>query len=101
MMCKYCVTKNTTNTDRQHANCISTLTNHTSWVLSVNFSPTGLQFASASSDKKVKIWDFKNRQCVHTFESHTDQVWGLAYNDDGSKLASVSEDRSLAIYSTT
>ena len=64
-------------------------------------SPNGVQFASGSSDKKVKIWDFSNRVCVHTFESHTDQVWAVDYNEDGTKLASVSDDKSLVIYSTT
>jgi WD repeat-containing protein 61 len=83
-----------------HANCISTLSGHSSWVLSVAFSPTGTQFASSSSDKRVKLWDMQSRSCLHTFESHTDQVWGLAYNEDGSRLVSVSDDKSMVLYST-
>ena len=83
----------------QYASCISTLTNHSSWILSVNFSPNGALFASGSSDKKVKIWDFSSRQCIHTFDNHTDQVWGVSFNEDGTKLVRVTDDKSIAVYS--
>lgn len=97
-------------------NCIAALAGHSSWVLSVAFSPNTTNFATGyvdsnqnptsinsithrSSDKKVKVWDIHTRQCVHTFEEHADQVWGVAYNEDGDKLASVGDDRCLNIYS--
>ncbi|KAJ3126536.1 WD repeat-containing protein 61 [Nowakowskiella sp. JEL0407] len=86
---------------RHHGNCVSTLSSHSSWVLSLSFSPDTTHFASGSSDKRVKIWDLNARQCLHTFDDHTDQVWGLCYNDDGSKLATVSDDRNLIVYSTS
>jgi WD repeat-containing protein 61 len=36
--------------DVQHANIVSTLTGHQSWVLSVSASPTGKEFATGCED---------------------------------------------------
>ena len=47
---------------------------HTSWVLSVDFHPTGNSFATGSSDSKVKLWDFHARSCVQTLSDHSDQA---------------------------
>jgi WD repeat-containing protein 61 len=72
---------------------------HTSWVLNVAWNPQrpGI-FASASSDKKVKVWEAETRECVCTLAKHDDQVWGLAWNERGTQLVSVSDDRSIIVY---
>jgi len=75
------------------------LSGHDSWVLSLAFNPTKQQFASASSDKTVKIWDFETLECIHTHrDMHRDKVQGLAYKPDGTQLASVAEDGALVFY---
>jgi WD repeat-containing protein 61 len=83
----------------QNASKVASMLGHDSWVLSVAHNPYQEQFASASSDKSVKIWDIRNRACVHTFsELHRDQVWDVAYKPDGTQLVSVSDDCSIIVY---
>lgn len=83
----------------QNASKLTSLTGHDSWVLSVAHNPTQAQFASASSDKSVKIWDIRARECIQTFRDlHKDQVWDVAYKPDGTRLVSVSDDRSMIVY---
>jgi WD repeat-containing protein 61 len=78
---------------------VNSFSAHTSWVLSLSHSPaTAGQFASAGADKKVKLWDLRQRECLHAFESHKEQVWGVAFNQDGTKLASVGDDANINLY---
>ena len=60
--------------DVSNGTLVGTMSGHTSWVLSVAFSPDAEHFASSSSDHSVKIWEISSRQCVHTFNEHTSEV---------------------------
>ena len=77
---------------------ITSLSGHTSWVLSVDARPDGLAFATAGADHTVKVWDMAQRQCLHTFEEHVDQVWAVGYSPDGRRLVSGGEDARLNLY---
>lgn len=64
---------------------ISTLTGHTSWVLSLDASPDGRLLLSGSADKSVKLWDVRagggggqKGGCVGTFGGDG-EVWGVAW----------------------
>lgn len=94
----HCVNFSIIENFRAHSDVAGTLSGHASWVLSVSFSDDGKHFASSSSDKSVKIWDFAERKCVHTFNEHSDQVWGVKYSPDSNKVVSVSEDKSINLY---
>ena len=62
---------------RNHGQLVGTLSGHTSWVLSVAFSPDNEHFVSSSADHTVRIWEGSTRQCIHTFSEHSDQVTTL------------------------
>jgi len=76
---------------------VAALHGHDSWVLSVAHSPTGAECVSGGSDKRVRVWDLKQRQPIQTIQEHTDQVWGVAYNPSGTKFVSIGDDGSVII----
>ena len=57
-------------------------------------SPNGRQFAAASTNHTVDLWDVDSdaSQPVHVLRGHTHQIWHLAYSPDGRQLATNSED---------
>jgi serine/threonine protein kinase len=77
---------------------LRTLKGHTKAVWGVAFSPEGSRLASASWDRKIKIWDVANGQELRTFVGHTDDIYGVAFNHDGSRLASASADGTVKIW---
>jgi len=77
------------------------LTDHTSDVAGLEWSPDGRWLASCGLDSNVLIWDvaagFKR---VATLEGHKGFVKGLAWDPLGVYLASQSDDHSLIIWRT-
>src|SRR5262249_35328734 len=53
---------------------------HTGQVISVAFSPDGMQLASASFDKTVKLWDAASGREIRTFKGHTNWVVSVAFS---------------------
>jgi len=78
---------------------VSTMSGHSSAVLSVASTPTGRFIASGSADHKVKLWDAATRTSVSTFGDHSDSVWAVAFNRSGNLLATAGDDKSVIIYS--
>jgi WD40 repeat protein len=64
----------------------------------VAFSPDGQRLASASGDRRVKIWDAQTGQECLTLEGHTGVVYSVAFGPDGQRLASVSEDQTVEVW---
>ncbi len=48
------------------------------------------RFASASSDRTVRVWDRKTCVPLFSFKGHLGEVRGVAINPDGTRLASAS-----------
>ena len=64
------------------------LSAHTSYVLSVAFSPDGKMLASGSQDKTVILWDVMTGSAIQTLAAHANSVTSVAFSPDGKALAS-------------
>jgi parallel beta-helix repeat protein len=77
---------------------IRTLAGHTSYVLSVAFSPDGKVLASGSGDTTIKLWDVATGTLLRTLQGHTDFVFSVAFSPDGKILASGSVDETILLW---
>jgi WD40 repeat protein len=75
-----------------------TLEGHSASVDVVQFSPDGSKLASASWDKKVKVWDASTGARLHALKGHSGGVLAVQFSLDGSKLASASWDNNVKVW---
>jgi len=71
---------------------------HTQDVLSLLLLSTN-NIASASEDKNIKIWNWKDGNCLKTLTGHTELVWGIIELPN-KLLVSGSGDKTLKIWDT-
>ena len=76
---------------------IDTLSDHTSWVSSVAFSPDGTTLASGSGDSTVKLWNLVTKANTNTLSDHTSWVSSVAFSPDGT-LAAGLEDGTIKLW---
>src|ERR1700733_5295614 len=72
--------------------CLQTLEGHSDGIQSVAFSHNSTWLASASDDKRDRIWDARRGACLQTLEGHSDVVWSVAFSHNSTWLASASGD---------
>jgi len=77
---------------------IKRLTGHQQLVNHIAFSPDARYFASASFDKKVKLWDGKTGQYLATFTGHVGAVYRVAWSSDSRYLCSASKDSTVKLW---
>jgi len=65
-------------------------------VYSVNFSPDGLYFISASEDK-INLWSIDG-PLIRIFTGHTDSVTSVNFSPDGSSFISGSFDKTIKLW---
>ena len=58
----------------------------------VAFSPTGQEFASASADRSVKVWDTETLKLLCSLEGHPASVLSVVFSPNGQKMASIDAD---------
>jgi WD40 repeat protein len=75
-----------------------TFTGHTSWVLSVVFSPDGRLLATASDDKAARLWDPATGEHLRTLAGHDAEVTAVAFSPDGRLLATASRDKTARLW---
>ncbi|KAK8791872.1 hypothetical protein WA158_005249 [Blastocystis sp. Blastoise] len=74
------------------------LVGHQQLVNHIAFSPDSRYIASASFDKKVKIWDAITGKIVSTLSGHVGAVYQVAWSPDSRYVASASKDSTIKIW---
>jgi WD repeat-containing protein 61 len=72
---------------------------HLSWVLGVACNETYL--ATASADRRVRVWDLETKECVSTFDAHAGQAFSVAFNPKGDYLASGGSGGEIQLFSVS
>ena len=75
------------------------LTGHQQPVNSILFSPDARKFASASFDKKIKLWHGRTGAFLATLAGHVGAVYALAWAPDSRLVVSASKDSTLKVWS--
>lgn len=86
--------------------CIDDKPAHWFTINSIDFSPCGRWFATASRDKTVKIWDAHSFELLKVLETvrdqgHLNSVNRLFWTAHKNYLVSASDDRSIIIWKVT
>lgn len=77
---------------------IKRLTGHQQAVNHIAFSPDGRYFASASFDKKVKIWNGLSGEFLSTLTGHVGAVYQLSFSSDSRYIVSASKDSTAKLW---
>jgi WD40 repeat protein len=75
-----------------------TFLGHTRSVESVAFHHDGKTLASASRDRKLKLWDADSGQERATLQGHSSWVTSVAFSPVGKTLASASSDATIKLW---
>jgi ribosome assembly protein 4 len=77
---------------------VKRLTGHQQAVNHIAFSPDSRFFASASFDKKVKVWNGRSGDFLSTLTGHVGAVYRVAWSGDGRYLVTASKDSTAKLW---
>eukprot|EP00607_Mallomonas_marina_P009294 CAMPEP_0182418556 /NCGR_PEP_ID=MMETSP1167-20130531/2958_1 /TAXON_ID=2988 /ORGANISM="Mallomonas Sp, Strain CCMP3275" /LENGTH=396 /DNA_ID=CAMNT_0024592817 /DNA_START=359 /DNA_END=1549 /DNA_ORIENTATION=- len=78
---------------------VQRMTGHQQLVNHIAFSPDARYVASASFDKKVKLWCGRTARFITTFTGHVASVYQLTWSSDSYYIVSASKDSTLKLWS--
>lgn len=76
------------------------MTGHQQPVNHISFSPDGRYIASASFDRKVKLWDGRTGKFITTYQGHVGSCYQVCWSADSRLLASASKDSTVKVWSS-
>ena len=76
------------------------LIGHKYKINSVVFSYDHKTIASASKDRKIKIWSVENGTLIHTLSGHTSEVNSVVFSNKNTIIASASKDGKIKLWSS-
>jgi WD40 repeat protein len=83
---------------RRIINSTLILQGHTDAFNSIVYSPNGMEIASCSDDKTVKIWNVYTGKLIHNLVEHNEPVLSIVYSPDGLQLASASISGTIKVW---
>ena len=78
---------------------MTTLSGHTSSVLSATYSPDGRKIASSSWNKQIKVWNAETGVELATITGHKGVVTQVRFTHDGRHIVSCSLDKTVRVFS--
>ena len=78
---------------------VGRMTGHVQAINQIAFSPDGRYFASASFDRKVKVWDGRTGKFVATLNGHVGSVYQVCWSGDSRLIVTASKDGTVKVWS--
>ena len=70
----------------------------TTSITGASFSPDGSRLVSASTDRRLMLWDVRRGRRLATLPGHSGAVLSVAYNPSGSVIASAGADGEIRLW---
>ena len=71
---------------------------HKSYITAARISPDGRYFATAASDRTLKLWNTHDFSLAATLAAHTRWVWDAAFSADSSYIVTASSDLTAQLW---
>lgn len=71
---------------------------HTTYIPSLELSPSGRRFVTGSADQSVCVWDSQTCKLVARWRGHRREVWSVAMASDDETVASCGPDGTVRLW---
>jgi WD40 repeat protein len=73
---------------------------HTSWIVSMAFSPDSRNILTGSSGGTARLWETASGQVFTILAGHTNWVVSAVFSSNGSRILTISYDGSARLWET-